>query len=168
METAMSMHTGQGYIVRTGDEGERRWFAGGGIHQWKARAEETGGAFHAFVDHLSRGKMTPLHRHPDTDDSMYVIDGELLYYVEGNEHRLGPGSFVTALRGTPHAFLVTSETATVFAFHTPGWGQSFYLDASDPAADPELREDADIPRLQRTAAEHEEAVELLGPPPFSR
>jgi glyoxylate utilization-related uncharacterized protein len=98
---------------------------------------------------------------------MYVIDGELLYYVEGNEHRLGSGSFVTALRGTPHAFMVTSETATVFAFHTPGWGQSFYLDASDPAGDPELREDADIPRLQRSAADHEEA-ELLGPPPFSR
>jgi quercetin dioxygenase-like cupin family protein len=156
------------YVVRKADEGERRWFAGGGVHHWKASAADTGGAFHAFVDYLTRGKMTPLHLHPDADDSMYVIDGEILYFVDGQEHVLGPGSFASSLRGTPHAFMVTSETATVFAFQTPGSGESFYLDASDGIeGDADAAAPPDIPRLQHAAATHETAVRLLGPPPFA-
>ena len=157
-----------GAVVRTSDEGERRWFAGGGMHVWMAKTEETGHAFCAFVDHLTRGKMTPLHMHPDADDSMYVIDGEVLYQANGQERMLGPGSFATALRGTPHAFMVTSETATIFAFQTPGDGQAFYLDASDELADQQSRDpgDVDLPRLQETAARNAAAVQFLGPPPF--
>ena len=29
-------------IVRAGDEGERRWFYGGGVQTWKVRPEEVG------------------------------------------------------------------------------------------------------------------------------
>jgi hypothetical protein len=52
-----------GVIVRAHDEGERRWFYGGGLHTWKATAEETNGAFLFFEDHMQQGKMTPLHFH---------------------------------------------------------------------------------------------------------
>ena len=158
-----------GAVVRNGDEGERRWFAGGGLHVWLARSEETNHAFCAFVDHLTRGKMTPLHMHPDADDSMYVIEGEILYHANGEQRVVGAGGFVTALRGTPHAFMVTSETAKVFAFQTPGDGQAFYLDASDGLADGESRDpgELDLARLQETAARNAAAVQFLGPPPFS-
>lgn len=161
---------GAGYVVRAGDEGEHRWFAGGGLHVWKARAADTGGAFNAFVDHLTRGKMTPLHMHPDADDSMYVIEGEVTYYVDGQTHILGPGSFASALRGTPHAFMVTSETAKVLAFQTPGASEVFYLDASDPLEEAAAGDGngVDLPRLQQSAATHESAVRFLGPPPFER
>jgi quercetin dioxygenase-like cupin family protein len=165
----MTTQVTPGAVVRTADEADRRWFAGGGTHQWMATAAETGGAFHAFVDHLTRGKMTPLHLHPDADDSMYVVSGEIRYHADGEERLIGPGSFVTALRGTPHAFMVVSEVATVFAFQTPGSGESFYRDASDPLAAGEDGPAApDIQRLQQVAGEHPEAVQILGPPPFSR
>src|SRR4051812_32742693 len=70
-------------IIRQAEEGERMWFAGGGVFTWKATAAETGGAFLAFEDHLERGKTTPLHLHPDEDEALYVLDGELLVHVEG-------------------------------------------------------------------------------------
>ena len=162
----MTMQT-TGAVIRDGGEAERRWFAGGGEHAWLAKAEETGGAFAAFVDHLARGKMTPLHMHPDADDSMYVIDGEIRYEANGEQHTVGAGGFVTALRGTPHAFMVTSETATLFCFQTPGAGQAFYLDASDPVESAGQPAGAvDIARLQDAAARHPAAVQFLGPPPF--
>jgi quercetin dioxygenase-like cupin family protein len=157
----------KGAVVRESDEGERRLFAGGGLHVWLARSEETGHAFCAFVDHLSRGKMTPLHLHPDADDSMFVIEGEILYHSDGEERVITAGGFATALRGTPHAFMVLSETARLFCFQTPGDGDAFYLDASDVVgSDAPVDTPPDLPRLQQTAARNAAAVQFLGPPPF--
>jgi quercetin dioxygenase-like cupin family protein len=157
-----------GVIIHDGGEGERRWFAGGGMHVWKARGEETGGAFHAFEDHLVRGKMTPLHMHPDADDTIYVVEGEVLYHAEGEQRRIGPGGFATALRGTPHAFMVTSETARLFCVMTPGGGDGFYLDASDPMSDDaEADGSFDVARLMQAAEANPTAVQMLGPPPFA-
>jgi quercetin dioxygenase-like cupin family protein len=158
-----------GVIIREAGEGEHRSFAGGGLHVWKATGAETGGAFHAFEDHLVRGKMTPLHMHPDTDDTLYVLEGEVLYHSEGEQlRRIGVGGFATALRGTPHAFQVTSETARLLCFQTPGTADGFYLDASDPiSSDAEIDGAIDLPRLRQSAEDNPRAVQLLGPPPFA-
>src|SRR5512139_2366721 len=69
-------------IVRAEGEGEKRWFFGGGLHTWKASAAETNGSFFVAEDALVRGKMTPLHRHPQ-DELVYVIEGEILYVGNG-------------------------------------------------------------------------------------
>jgi hypothetical protein len=57
-------------IIRDAADGERRWFYGGGVHTWKATSEETNGAFLLFEDSMDRGKATPLHTHPDSDETM--------------------------------------------------------------------------------------------------
>jgi hypothetical protein len=53
-------------IIRGEGEGERRWFAGGGVHLWKATAEETDGAFNLLEVQMTRGKTTPLHTQAST------------------------------------------------------------------------------------------------------
>src|ERR1700712_2200051 len=122
-------------IIRSRDDGERRWFYSGGVHTWKATAEETGGAFLLFEMELEQGKLTPLHTHPDSDESMYVLSGEILVHVDGAEHRIEEGGLAVAARGVPHAFLVVSPRARVLCLHTPGTCQAFYLEASEPLAD---------------------------------
>ena len=64
-------------MVRMTGDGERRWFSGGGLHTWKVTAEESDGAFFLFEDELTEGKMTPWHCHPDTDEAIYVLEGEV-------------------------------------------------------------------------------------------
>src|SRR5664279_1911134 len=98
-------------IFRPDGDGERLGFAGGGVHTWKVTTEETGGAFLLFEDATTRGKMTPLHRHPEADETLYVLEGELLVHIDGVEHRVGPGGVTMSPRGVPHAFTVLSETA---------------------------------------------------------
>ena len=96
-----------------------------------------------------------------------MLDGELLVHIEGEEHHVGKGGLFVAPRGVPHAMLVTSETAHLLALQTPGTGEAFYRDASDPidsAADPSLP--PDWARL-RAAAERSHSIELVGPPPFA-
>ncbi len=154
-----------GVIVRDRDEGERRWFYGGGEHTWKATAEETDGAFLLFEDRMAQGKATPLHTHPDSDESMFVLEGEILMHIDGAEHRVGPGGFAVAGRGVPHAFMVTSPEARLLCLHTPGCCQAFYWDASEPLARGGTETTVDMNRVQASAQKNG-GIEILGPPPF--
>ena len=153
-------------IVRSVGEGERLWFYGGGLHVWKASAKETGGAFLLFEDVMARGKTTPLHTHPLVDETLYVLEGEVLLHIDGKEERIGSGGIAIAPRGVPHAFLVTSETARILFLETPGSSEAFYRGASEPAT-PELETAApvDFARV-RASAERNGGIEILGPPPF--
>lgn len=162
-------------IIRAQDQGERRWFYGGGVHIWKAKAEETGGAFLLFEDRMSAGKMTPLHTHPDSDESMYILEGEILMHLDGREHLIGPGGLVVAPRGVPHAFMVVSPVARMLCLHTPGCCQSFYWDASipldgdaggDSPGTTTLGGPVDFGRVQESARKNG-GIEILGPPPFA-
>jgi quercetin dioxygenase-like cupin family protein len=154
-------------IIRDADEGERRWFYGGGVHTWKARAEETGGAFLLFEDRMGLGKVTPLHTHPDSDETMYVLEGEILMHMDGAEHRVGAGGLAVAPRGVPHAFLVLSTTARLLCLHTPGSCQAFYWDASEPVEGGKLAGGpVDFTRVHASAAQNGGIV-ILGPPPFA-
>ena len=138
------------------------------MHTWKATADETGGAFLLFEDVMDRGKMTPLHIHPESDETMYVLEGEILMHLDGREHRIAAGGLAVAPRGVPHAFLVLSEQARLLCLHTPGCCQAFYWDASEPLTDGyPLPGAVDFARV-RESAQRNGGIELLGPPPFAR
>jgi quercetin dioxygenase-like cupin family protein len=154
-------------IVRNKGDGERMWFLGGGLHVWKALAEETDDSMLVFEDHLERGKVTPMHLHADVDEALYVIEGEILLNVEGDEHVVGPGGFSFAPRGCAHAFMVRSELARLLCIQTPGSGQTFYRDASEPvAAAGRGPGPVDFDRLREVAVQTG-ATTIVGPPPFA-
>src|ERR1700680_759686 len=139
-------------IVRAAGQGERLWFYGGGLHIWKATAAETGGAFLLFEDVMSRGKTTPLHTHPQVDETLYMLEGEILLHIDGEDQRLGSGGVAMAPRGVPHAFLVTSETARILFLETPGSSEAFYRGASEPAtSDLEMSAPVDFGRVRASA-----------------
>jgi quercetin dioxygenase-like cupin family protein len=153
-------------IVRADTEGERRWFFGGGEHIWKVRAEESRGAFLLFEDRMEQGKTTPLHTHPDSDETMYVLEGEILMHLAGRKHRVAAGGVALAPRGLPHAFMVLSPVARMLCLHTPGCCEAFYWDASEPVTSPGAASGpVDFDRV-RASAQRNGGIELLGPPPF--
>lgn len=155
-------------IIRGNEQGERRWFYGGGVHTWKATAEETGGAFLLFEDRMERGKMTPLHTHPESDESMYILEGEILMHMDGAEHQVSTGGLAVAPRGVPHAFLVVSEVVRMLCLHTPGCCQAFYWGASEPITDDRPASgEMDFDRIH-ASAQANGGIEILGPPPFAR
>ena len=168
----MSASTAPKSLVRAAEDGERRWFFGGGLHLWKATAEDTDGAFLLFEDRMGRGKVTPLHRHPDSDETMIVLDGKILMHLDGDEHTVRAGGIASAPRGVPHAFKVTgAHGARLLCLHTPGCCQAFYWDASEPVPPGDRRgTDAgpvDMARVQASASMNG-GIEILGPPPFSQ
>ena len=154
-------------VVRADADGERRWFFGGGEHTWKVHADETDGAFFLFEDRMEQGKMTPLHTHPGSDETMYVLEGEILMHLDGREHRVGTGGTVVAPRGLPHAFMVLSPIARMLCLHTPGSCEVFYREASEPGSSGVAASGpVDFDRV-RASAERNGGIQLLGPPPFA-
>lgn len=159
MNTAMPM-------VAMQNEGESLWF-GGGLVTFKVTSEQSGGVLCMFEHSASRGKRTPLHLHADSDETVYVFEGELLLHIDSVEKTAGPGSVVWIPRGTPHAFLVTSDLARSLWAVTPGdVMEAFYRQAGDAATSRTLPPpEIDIARL-RAVGEGTGAMKTLGPPPF--
>jgi mannose-6-phosphate isomerase-like protein (cupin superfamily) len=157
-------------LVRAKEDGERRWFFGGGLHIWKATADETDGAFLLFEDRMDHGKVTPLHLHPDSDETMIVLEGEILTHLDGEERTVSTGGIASAPRGVPHAFKVSgADGARLLCLHTPGCCQAFYWDASEPVSSDDSRGieagPVDMGRVQESAKRNS-GIEILGPPPF--
>jgi quercetin dioxygenase-like cupin family protein len=151
-------------IVLANGEGDRRWFLGGGTHTWKLRATDTDGAVFAYEDALTLGKMTPLHSHPDTDEAIFVLEGDILANIDGVEHVVGVGGMIYTPRGVPHAFVVRSATARLLSLQTPGTADAFYWQASEPATG-DGPGPVDFDRVGQVA-QSTRATQILGPPPF--
>ena len=148
--------------IRQQGEGERLYFCGGGTFTWKVTGADTGGAFFVIEDELVQGKVTPLHIHPDADETFYMIEGEILVHIDGNETTVGAGGLAMFPRNVPHAFMVTSPTARMLSFQNPAAGEAFYRHASEASPTP-----VDFDRI-RAAAEATGAIQILGPPPFHK
>jgi quercetin dioxygenase-like cupin family protein len=155
-------------VVVGSDEGEDLFF-GGGRMTFKVTSAQTGGAFAVVEDRMPRGKTTPLHIHPTFDETIYVLEGELLVHVDGVEFTLAAGGIAAATRGSAHAFLVTSEEARVVVFITPGdVAERFFREGGDvPKSKDEPPPPIDIDKVT-TAGMRTGAMQVLGPPPFAQ
>jgi quercetin dioxygenase-like cupin family protein len=151
--------------VRDSGEGEQRWFSGGGKHTWLATSEETGGAFLLFEFVGEQGKVTPVHIHPASDETFYVLDGDILLDLAGERRELSTGGVVVIPRGVPHAFMVASHEARLLTLQTPGTDEAFFRMASEPAPPGSQPIPVDFDRIA-DAARQTGAIEILGPPPF--
>jgi quercetin dioxygenase-like cupin family protein len=150
------------------DEGEALWF-NNDLLVLKATGAQTGGAYLLVEEVARQGKVTPLHTHPAEEETFYVLEGEALIHLNGEERSLPAGSLVSVPPGMPHAYLVTSKVARSLVLITPGSGamEQFFREAGEPAAERMLPAAGplDIERIA-AAAERTRAVQILGPPPF--
>ena len=165
--TAQTSHRPAPIALSPG-EGEALWF-NNDLLTLKATGAQTAGAYLLVEEVARQGKLTPLHTHPVEHETFYVLEGEALMHLDGDERPVAAGGFVSFPPGVPHAYLVTSEVARMLVLITPGTGamERFFREAGEPAAERVLPEPGplDVDRI-RAAAEHTGAVEILGPPPF--
>lgn len=152
-------------VIRAAEEGEPWWFDGG-LMTMKARPQETGGSLSVVDVVVPRGKATPLHVHPDAEETFFVIDGDIVVHIDGTNHDVGAGTTLTVRRQIPHAFAVRSEGAHLLVVFTPGGAEQFFIEAGERAARREVPPsgEPDLARYQSAAAKT--GLVLLGPPPF--
>jgi quercetin dioxygenase-like cupin family protein len=149
--------------VHAGD-GEALWF-NGALITVKAPGEWSDDAFSLVEVTSTEGRATGLHTDP-SDETFYVLDGQLLFHVDGKEQRASAGDMVSVRQGVPHAFIVLSKTARFLVINTPGTHDRFFRDGGVPATDRDFAS-APPPDLERTmASAQRHGVRFLGPPPF--
>lgn len=89
---------------------------------------------------------TPAHRHPEMDESFYVLEGTLALEIAGRSHRLPAGSFVHIPRGTVHAQgSADGNPVKLLATFSPGAFDQFFLDRVElaktvPRSDPAFQD----------------------------
>jgi quercetin dioxygenase-like cupin family protein len=148
------------------------WFLGTLVRP-KLTGEQTGGRFALWEGVLPRGTAPPLHSHPQ-DETFYVLEGRVAVWVgedEGPAGRCEEGAAIFVPEGTPHSFLVLSDTARMLFLSTPAGIEEFVHALSEPAAWPWLQPPPEEPRvpLERLeAVEREHAVVRFGPAPTAR
>ena len=86
----------------------------------KLRGGDTGGSIMMFEQTMPAWTKSTFHRHRDSDEVAYVLDGELTLKIGDGVTVAGAGSSAFMPRGVPHAWKVTgAETARVLFLYTP-------------------------------------------------
>lgn len=78
------------------------------------------------------------HHHPDSDETFYGIDGELIIEFVSGEVTVGPGQFLTVPAGTPHRTRPAGDRSVNITFERSGAETVF----EEPAELAEVRSDA--------------------------
>ncbi len=126
-----------------------------------AAGDQTDGAFSLLrTQREPTGFGPPLHRHHDSAEAFYVLEGEYLMILEDRRQACPPGSFVYVPRGVTHTFQVTSATpGTKLNLFAPAGMVGFF----EALAEAEAAGTATPEMLDRIAAEHR--MEVVGPVP---
>lgn len=150
--------------------GGPRWFFANLVEVKLAR--EASGDTMSIVDiSAPPGDMPPLHVHQTDDEAWAVLEGEVSFFVDGNEPvRVAAGGVAFGPKGVPHTYRVESDLpARMLAICTSGNFAAFVAAASRPAERPELPpappgppSEAEVAEIAELAREH--GIELLGPP----
>lgn len=126
----------------------------------KVSTADSGGQLAFF--HLVAPPMSgpPRHVHSREDELFYVLEGDLVFELDGTRYPVGPGGTVYLRRGVVHAYQnFTSADARLLIATTPGAFSEFFVELS--AATPS----GGMPDLEVLGALSEKyGITTLGPP----
>jgi mannose-6-phosphate isomerase-like protein (cupin superfamily) len=135
------MELGRGVLYQAGD-GERLE-ARGSVMLFKAISATTHGRLSLMERTLpAGGRMPPAHAHVETEEAYFVLEGEVAFFVDGNQAKGGSGCFVLVPAGVSHTFGNTSRSvARLLVIHVPGLDSYFReLQSLWSSAEPPSRE----------------------------
>ncbi len=74
---------------------------------------------------LREGAVVPRHNHPESTESLFVVEGTGLMIVGEQEYSIAPGDAISIPPGEFHSFTATSDGKVVQVYAPPGPEQRF-------------------------------------------
>jgi len=100
-----------------------------------ADGRDTGGRFSLMEQLLPKGSGPGPHKHTWSDETFYMLDGEITLLVGDEIKTARKGDFVVVPRSTRHAFRVESETARFLNGYTPASMEALIVELATPATE---------------------------------
>jgi quercetin dioxygenase-like cupin family protein len=141
------------YFLRAG-EGPRHVLFGQVCFQVMTGAE-SGGALGMVVIEGPKGEPTPAHVHDRTHEGIYCLEGRLRVALDGEEHLLTRGDFVSIPSGVEHSYAMESHLTRFVSMVGPAGPERLYELAGAVAEQrifPERATPVDHDRLESAAA----------------
>ena len=77
--------------------------------------------FNVSIIEIAAGRELEAHVHEEEDDAFYILEGEMIFTVEGRDVAAPPGTFVLVAPGTEHGFRNKGATPVrMLNIHAPG------------------------------------------------
>lgn len=153
----MSDGVAGGYVLQPGEG--RLIDLGGFSMSVKATDEQTDGMFTLLEADEPPDFGPPLHIHHGIAEAFYVLQGEYIIFLDGNESRCSAGSFIFIPAETPHGFRVGKAASRKLNLYLPASMVGYFEDLSDAMK----KGEADPERLSQIATRY--SVEVIGPVP---
>jgi quercetin dioxygenase-like cupin family protein len=119
----------------------------------------TNGAFTLVEERALQGEQVPLHRHPDDNETFYVLEGEMSFFLDDQPGQVTTaGAFVHIPGGTIHGFRIESESARYLILTTARHGE-FYRAITLPS----VRGMVEDSVIARACGDY--GIEFVGPLP---
>jgi quercetin dioxygenase-like cupin family protein len=144
-------------------------WAMGSLFEHLVSAAQTDGRLGMSMVTQPPGTATPLHRHTNEAEALFVLDGHVTYRAGDDVHELTAGSFLFLPQHLPHAFRVRGDQPARFlALTVPGGLMGLYDEVGVPAREMRLPGD-DGPAMADEIARWNEVgprygLEVVGPP----
>jgi len=113
-------------------------------------ADRTGKAWSLMEVVLPKHAGPPPHDHP-WDEAYYVIEGEVVFSLDGQSKTVRSGDFIYAPGGTLHGFQGSSDQpARMLIFDAPAHAESFFRDVDQAVKSP-----ADFHKVPEIGLKHQ-------------
>src|ERR687889_369051 len=125
---------GAAQYARRADPESSVWYLGC-LFTVLADSQETGGQY-GLIESLSpKGTEPPRHVHSREDETFYLLEGEITFYIGDETYKATPGMFVSAPRGVPHSYTFETDVIRMLVLVAPGGFEEFFRppQSSEPA-----------------------------------
>lgn len=123
----------------------------------KADSAETAGVVSVLEATEPPGFGPPIHIHDDAAEAFYVLDGEYVMSLDGEEHRCPAGSFIFIPMGVPHGFRVGEMPSRKLNFYFPAAMTGYFDDLAAALAQTDVTDE----ELATIAEAHK--MHIVGP-----
>ena len=109
----------------------------GALFHFLVSGEQTNNQFSLIYIEVHKGNEPPAHTHQHEDESYYILEGAIRFWVGDKVFDAKAGDFIHLPKGIPHKFELQSDFVKELMWITPSGLEKWFWDNSLPA--PEMK-----------------------------